>query len=175
MKPLLIGEMPSRSGDRYYAFPLSGAVAQTLCQMAGIPPQAEGTRYGKWTWALYDAFDCVNAIERHLPWDSDAAAEHLRETFARASSEYEVVVLLGRRAQSGYVRMTFPAESAVSKLGYFEWAVDLNSPTARRQVVVIPHPSSLNRAYNSQHARWRAGIELQAAITMAKQMHETRL
>jgi uracil-DNA glycosylase len=170
MKPLLVGEMPTRSTDAHWAQPLSGAVARSLCRMAEL-----NSIEGSWSRALYDAFDAVNAIERHGRWDSEAAAAHLRETFARASAEYEVVVLLGRRAQSGYVRMTFPAESAVSKLGYFEWTVDVNSPTGRRQVVVIPHPSSLNRLYNSQYARWRAGIELQAAITMAKQMHETRL
>jgi uracil-DNA glycosylase len=178
VKPLLIGEMPSRSGDRYHAFPLSGAVAQTLCQLAGIPPQEGGTRYGRWTWALYDAFDAVNAIKRHGPWNSDAAAANLRKA---VESDREVVVLLGRRPQSAYARMTFPAESPVARhengasVGYFDWIVDTNSPTGRRQVVVIPHPSSLNRVYNSQHARWRAGIELQAAIIMAKQMHETRL
>jgi hypothetical protein len=175
VNPLLIGEMPSRTGDRYHWFPLSGAVAQTLCQLAGIPPHEEGSRYGRWTWALYEVFDCVNAIERHGPWDSDVAAAHLRKTFSEAEGEYEVVVLLGRRAQSGYVRMSYPAESPVSKLKYFEWTIDTNSPTGRRQVVVIPHPSALNRTYNDKHMRWRAGLELQAAITMAKQMHETRL
>jgi hypothetical protein len=44
MLPLLVGEQPSRTGDRFHEFPLSGAVAQTLCQMAGIPPDSEGTR-----------------------------------------------------------------------------------------------------------------------------------
>jgi hypothetical protein len=41
-KPLLIGEAPSRSGDRYWMFQLSGAVAQTLCELAGIPPHPSG-------------------------------------------------------------------------------------------------------------------------------------
>jgi hypothetical protein len=63
-KPLLIGEAPSKSGDRYWMFPLSGAVAQTLCEMAGISPQPGGSRYGRWTWALYDHFECENLIER---------------------------------------------------------------------------------------------------------------
>jgi uracil-DNA glycosylase len=181
VKALLIGEMPSRSGDRYHAFPLSGAVAQTLCQIAEIPPQNKGSRYGRWTWALYDAFDAVNAIERHSPWDSDVAAAHLREVFESSSEDYEVVVLLGRRPQSAYVRMTYPATSPVargedgSSLGFFEWVVDTNSPTGRREVVVIPHPSSLNRLYNVANTRWRAGLTLQDAIRRARQMHETRL
>jgi uracil-DNA glycosylase len=154
MKPLLIGEMPSRSGDRYRSVPLSGAVAQTLCTMAGIPPQEEGTRYGRWTWALYERFECVNAIYRHQPWDSAVAAERLREEI---EPEHEVVVLLGRRPQSAYVRMTEPAESPVSRLDFFVWVTDPNSPSARREVCVIPHPSSLNRTYNAAFMRWRAG------------------
>lgn len=46
--PLLIGENPSKSGDRYHDFPLSGAVAERLCGLAGIPPDLPGTRYGRW-------------------------------------------------------------------------------------------------------------------------------
>jgi len=181
MKPLLVGEMPSRAGDRYHAFPLSGAVAQTLCQLASIPPEPEGTRYGRWTWALYERFDCVNAVERHGEWSSYAGSERLKKVFAEASEDYEVVVLCGRRPQSAYVQMTFPAESPVARredgasLGYFEWVVDTNSPTGRREVVVVPHPSSRNRMLNSAHERWRTGLVLNEAIEKAKQLEETRL
>src|ERR1044072_108786 len=170
--------MPSRSGARYWRFPLSGAVAQTMCHLAGIPAQPEGTRYGKWTWALYERFDCVNAIERHSAWDSEKAAENLREEI---ESEREVVVLLGRRPQSAYVRMTYPADSPVARgedgasLGYFQWVVDTNSPSGRREVVVIPHPSSRNRMLNNAWERWQTGLALNAAIAKAKQLEETRL
>jgi uracil-DNA glycosylase len=172
VKPLLVGEQPSRSGDRYYMTPLSGAVAQTLCQMAGIPPQEEGSRYGVWTWALYENFSCLNAMERHQPWDSQKAAAHLREEI---ESDDEVVVLLGRRAQSAYCAMNQPAETTIAKLHFYQWRVDLSSPTARREVVVIPHPSSLNRMYENPRDRERAGKILRQAMEKAAQLYETRL
>lgn len=177
MNPLLVGESPSRSGDRYWRFPLSGAVAQTLCQFAGIPPQKGGSRYGRWTWALYDVFDCVNAVERYPvgPWPSQEAAEHLREAMQEASEPYEVVVLLGRRAQQAYVDMQAPALTPVEDAGFYRWVVDGESPTGRRHVIVLPHPSALNRVYNSAAARQKAGRYLREAITKAVELHETRL
>jgi uracil-DNA glycosylase len=172
VKPLLVGEQPSRSGDRYYMVPLSGAVAQALCQMAGIPPVTGESRYGRWTWALYEHFDCINAIERHQEWDVRHAANRLRHEI---EEDREVVVLLGNHAREAYAAMTEPAASPFDDVGFYEWAVDASSPTGRREVVVIPHPSALNRTYNKVNARWRAGLVLQAAIQKAKQMHETRL
>lgn len=173
MKALLVGEMPSRSGDRYHMFPLSGMVAQTMCQMAGIPPQEEGSRYGRWTWALYENFGCVNAVERHGKWESAVAAERLREVI---EPDREVVVLLGRRAQTAYMRMYEPASSLIAKLPYWHWRLDMLSDTGRRQVVVVPHPSTRNRLYNDHSdPRLKTGQVLREAIEKAIQLEETRL
>jgi hypothetical protein len=172
VKPLLVGEMPSRAGDRYYKDPLSGAVAQSLCQLAGIAPHPEGTRYGRWTLALYERFDTVNAIERHGPWDSRLAAKHLAD---KIDSDCEVVVLLGRRAQSAYVRMYEPATTPLAKLGYFTWRVDMVAPTARREVVVIHHPAKNARMYEHSAPREKAGKILREAIDKASALYETRL
>jgi hypothetical protein len=173
MNPLLVGEMPSRSGDRYYEFPLSGAVARTLCRMAGIPPDEESTGLAQWTWALYEHFDTINAIERHGPWDSQKAAARLREEI---SSDYEVVVLLGRRPQSAYCAMEQPIRNIMlAKLHFYEWRTDLLAPTARREVVVLPHPSALNRIYEDPRERERAGKVLREAMEKAAQLEETRL
>jgi hypothetical protein len=173
VKPLLVGEMPSRTGDRYYEFPLSGAVARTLCRMAGIPPDPESTGLAQWTWALYEHFDTVNAIERHGPWDSQKAAARLREEI---SSDYEVVVLLGRRPQSAYCSMEQPIRNIMlAKLHFYEWRTDLLAPTARREVVVLPHPSAFNRTYEDPRARERAGKILREAMEKAAQLEETRL
>lgn len=174
MKPLLVGESPSRSGDKYHAFPLSGAVAQTMCQMAGIPPEPDGTRYGKWTWALYEHFDTINAIER-FPRHGFLIAEAAARLREEIESEREVVVLLGRKVQHAYADMTAPAESLVEYVPFFHWIVDQNSPTARRQVVVMPHPSALNRMYNFPAERRKAGKVLNEAIAKAKLLHESRL
>lgn len=83
--PLLLGEAPSKQGDRYHAFPLSGRPARVLCEAAGIPPQPEGSTYGKWTWSLYEHFDCRNLIERYAdatPWRVPTARDHARAILA---------------------------------------------------------------------------------------------
>jgi hypothetical protein len=172
VKPLLVGEQPSRSGDHYWEFPLSGAVAQTLCRMAGIPPRPNESRYGRWTWALYYRFHCINLIERYRPWDAALAVEGLRDGIG---AEDEVVVLLGRKAQQAYVDMQVPGESVLDGLDFYEWVVDPASPTGRREVLVLPHPSALNIIYKERGIRSKAGRLLKEAIEKAKQMHETRL
>jgi hypothetical protein len=173
MKPLMIGEMPSRSGDRYWEFPLSGTVARTLCRMADIPFDPESDGLARWTWALYEHFDTVNAIERHGPWDSAIAAQRLRDEI---EADREVVVLLGRRPQSAYCSMQHPVRNTLlTKLPFYQWRVDMLAPTARREVVVIPHPSALNRIYEEPRERARAGKTLREAIDKAAALHETRL
>lgn len=80
-RPILLGEAPSRVGDRFHMFPLSGRPAQVLCGLAGIPPQDGGTRYGRWTWALYEHFDCRNLIDRYAdaePWSVPVARDRAR-------------------------------------------------------------------------------------------------
>jgi hypothetical protein len=77
-QPILLGEAPSKGGDRFHEFPLSGRPAKVLCDLAGIPPQPEGTQYGKWTWALYERFDCRNLIARYAdatPWRAATARD----------------------------------------------------------------------------------------------------
>lgn len=114
-RPILLGEAPSKAGDRYHHFPLSGRPARVLCELAGIPPQAEGSTYGRWTWALYDHFECSNVFDRYAqatPWSVPAARERavelLNELRLRSvDPEGEplavpapVLVCLGRKVQA---------------------------------------------------------------------------
>lgn len=123
-RPILLGEAPPRAGDPYYAFPLSGRPARVLCELAGIPPQPDGTRYGRWTWALYERFECRNLFERYAdatPWSAPKAREVARAALADAQAAAAVtagvdlatvdpaivlatsptiIVCLGRRVQS---------------------------------------------------------------------------
>jgi hypothetical protein len=88
-RPILLGEAPSRAGDRYHAFPLSGRPARVLCELAGIPPQEEGSTYGRWTWALYERFECRNLFERYAdatPWSAPRAREAARVALAAAQA-----------------------------------------------------------------------------------------
>ena len=50
----------------------------------GIPPETEGSRYGRWTWALYERFDCVNALARYPSggWNRSLAAFEIAEKYA---------------------------------------------------------------------------------------------
>jgi hypothetical protein len=137
----------------------------------GDPAGAGRVALWPWTWALYEHFDCINAIERHQEWNVRHAANRLRHEI---EEDREVVVLLGNRAE-GLCRDDRTCRFALRRRRLLRVGVDASSPTGRREVVVIPHPSALNRTYHNVHARWRAGLVLQAAIEKAKQMHETRL
>lgn len=89
-RPFLIGEAPSKRGDAYHRFPLSGPPARVLCQLAGIPPQDGGTTYGRWTWALYDHFRCRNLFDRYAdatPWSAPRARDRARALLAPLEAE----------------------------------------------------------------------------------------
>lgn len=160
---MLLGEAPSRAGDRFHMFPLSGRPARVLCELAGIPPISDGTTYGRWTWALYDRFDCTNVFERYAeatPWSAPRAAQALRD---RVEVFYcRTVVCLGRRPQ----KALYDAFRAGSPPDFHE----VGSIAGGRgvllglDVVAIPHPSGLNRALNDPAERDRCGETLRAAL-----------
>lgn len=175
MLALLVGESPSRTGDAYHHFPLSGAVAQTLCTLAGIPPKEGESRYGQWTWALYAKFDCVNTLARYPKtggWPREKAA---RSMAGLIEPWREVVVLLGRRAQTAYDDAREPAAPLLLGRELFEWITDEASPTGRREVVCLPHPSSLNRQLNDVVVRRHMSETLREAMEKASLLEETRL
>lgn len=165
--PILLGEAPSKSGDRYHMVPLSGAVAETLCKLAGIPPQAEGTRYGQWTWALYEHFECHNLIKRYPgPLGRGAAlplytARPLAVTFAE-KNEGRVIVVLGARLKSLFtiVLDNYIWHDAMVTIGTHG---EVHKTPC--QIVAIPHPSGLNRMMNDQGHRDRSGQVLREAMT----------
>jgi uracil-DNA glycosylase len=158
MSVLLLGEAPSKGGDRYHHFPLSGPPVRVLCTLAGIPPQPDGSTYGRWTWALYDHFECRNLFERYrdaTPWSAPAA--RARAVELRSGLTHDAVVLLGRRVTQA---MGCTAE-------FYEW-FDLACParTSEARAVSIPHPSGLNRVLNDPAERARCGIALREALTV---------
>jgi hypothetical protein len=156
VKPLLIGEAPSRTGDAFAMFPLSGRPAEVLCRAAGIPPQSEGTRYGRWTWALYERFTCVNLIKRYgqaYPWDASAA--RLRARALLAGRSYPVVVGLGRRV----------GKALEVTVGFGEW-----EERDGMLITTAPHPSGLSRAMNDPATRALLGGVLQDAQDRAREL-----
>lgn len=170
--PILLGEAPSRSGDQFWMFPLSGRVAESLCGMAGIPPMAGESRYGRWTWALYDHFECMNLIERYPGAQGSGASFPM--SIARAALverlpeiEGRVVVLLGARL----ARLLMPTDTSET---FYQWEVsypqsvgpdgELVYQARPTTMVAIPHPSGLNRMYNATQERERAGEVLRQAM-----------
>lgn len=167
--PILIGEAPSKSGDRYHMVPLSGRVAETLCKLAGIPPLAGESRYGQWTWALYDHFDCENLIERY-PGAQGKGASFPIEVARPLAVEMipdlkdRVVVVLGSRLKSLF---TLANDFYVWHENVVTFDRHGKVASARCQAVGIPHPSGLNRMLNDEAERDRCGEVLREAMRRA--------
>jgi uracil-DNA glycosylase len=164
-RPILVGEMPSRTGDRYWRFPLSGKVGVRLATWAGLEqlaPAPGQTFYGRRYWALRQVFDVVNVRERHDPAGGPLDAARHAALLERLRDR-PAVVLLGRAVERALELPLYrrPGEQLV-EAPLFEvvnWFEPLRSvPSA--PVVVIPHPSPLNRLYNEPGLCLRAGRTL---------------
>lgn len=164
---MLLGEAPSRGGDRYHMFPLSGPPARVLCQMAGIPPEPEGSTYGRWTWALYERFECRNVFARYAdatPWSAPRAREAVgsfrRDLYRR------VVVTLGRRVDAALCGALGvpPADEFYEVRRVSSTRAE---PDSYLTVVSMPHPSGLNRLLNDPAERERCGETLRRALELA--------
>jgi uracil-DNA glycosylase len=139
-KPLLLGEMPSAPGDRFYWAPLSGAPAARLSVWAGLEREGDEA----WYWTLTRAYDTMNARERHGPWSLPEAQGRWAEYMLKEVPEGErlTVVCLGRRAAEAIgARVAGDVEYS----GWGEW-----HEVGLLQYAIIPHPSGRNRLYNDK-------------------------
>jgi uracil-DNA glycosylase len=164
LKPLILGEAPSKSGDSYWQFPLSGEAGRRLHEMAGLRTQPGGSTYGQYYWPLQREFDLANIIERYPgPGRGSGAAFPRNQAKAglfRLITEGElpagrVVVCLGRRV----LKLLVPGE-----LPFYTW-VKINNGLV---LAGIPHPSGLTRSYNDKREWDAAGRTLRGAIQRAK-------
>lgn len=141
--PLLLGECPSKAGDRYRDFPLSGAIGKRLCEWSGIEPDLEGSRYGRYYWALRSEFDCLNTLERYTePWDAGAARERIVAYFREEDEVPPRIVCLGRRAAA--------AMGVPDREPWGAWLPRLPgiAELLGTRIAVLPHPSGRNLLYN---------------------------
>lgn len=109
--PILLGEAPSKQGDRFHHFPLSGRPARVLCEAAGIPPQPDGSTHGRWTWALYEHFECRNLIERYAdatPWRVGPARNRAAYVLGDLKRERKVTVGVDPAARAEPVTCELP-------------------------------------------------------------------
>lgn len=143
MRPLILGEAPSRSGDRYWQFPLSGAVGQRLCEWAGLEPEAGGTRYGRYYWPLNEAFELRNLLERYPGALGRGAA--LPVELARPAWDELLPSLAGRRV----VLLGSRLRALRGGQTYYDWVSIPRYADGKPLIMAaIPHPSGLNRVYN---------------------------
>ena len=166
MKPLILGEVPPRprgSAEEAAAiarlYPLSGEVGVRLCKLAGLEPDAEGSRYARYYWPLKRAYDVSNLLQT-WPGPRNAPGALFPHTLAcqavsTRASEWEgrVIVLLGSR-----LRGLFGGGAR----SHFTW---WESGGAR--LVSIPHIEVSRLLYNDIHIRARARTVLQEAKEVA--------
>jgi len=168
VKPLILGEAPSRSGDQFWRYPLSGEAGKKLCEMAGIPPLDRPTSsyYGAFYWALRSHYDVANVIQRYpgpsgrgAAFPRDLARTGLMRLRAQgALSDDRVVICLGRRVQA----LLLPGPKVPD---YYVWV----RRATGMQLVTIPHPSALNVLYNDPTHQRRAGKALRSAVKRTQQ------
>lgn len=168
MRPIIIGEGPSRSGDRYHQFPLSGQVGKRLCTWAGIEPLERNrfmtSDYARYYWALHDRFELHNFFDRFpQDWSPRVTAPMFREDWDPVLYD-RVVVLLGVRVQTVFRYAAFTRGSE-----FFRWEKCGGFEGRRCWVVTVPHPSGLNRLYNSKDVEEQTGKVLRRAMTLGEQ------
>lgn len=164
MKPLILGEAPSASGDKYWQFPMSGAVGRRLHELAGLEVDPHGTAYGRYYWPLREQFDCVNVIQRYPGKDGRGAAFPYDRALGGVAWLYQeeilcegrVIVLLGRRVMKCMLK---------GDVEFYRWC-----RTRKTGLIMagIPHPSGLTRLYNDPVEREKAGKILRGAIKRAE-------
>lgn len=151
-RPLLLGEMPSKRGDEFYMFPLSGSPATRLLKWAGIEKPRGEAAY----WTLIEHFETMNAQERYTARFDLAAARRRWTEYLLCEVPVGVpqtVVCLGRNAQ-GTIGTIRP--------GYFEW-----EEVGSLRYVSTPHPSGRNRYWNDENNVERMGLVLREALALA--------
>ncbi len=143
MKPLLVGQAPSRTSDP--ARPWSGGAGKSLADLAGMA-HAEFLRL----------VEPVNLLRR---WPGTAGKGDrfpMRSARARAKGielRGRVALLAGRKVAAAF---GLPRADRAEGMGWY--------PLRGGFVTVIPHPSGVNLWYNDADNRACLGVFLRAAL-----------
>ncbi len=148
MKPLLLGEAPGASGRT--DDPLGGRTARRLTTLAGWPAEEGADPHRA---ALIRRFELRNLLDEPPGQQSRKGARfplaEAREAAKGLDLRGRTVVVLGKRLARAL---------GLQGVDYFEWIEALGA-----HVVVIPHPSGVNRALNDPETRRVTGAILRAA------------
>lgn len=148
-KPLIIGEAPARTGDPRK--PITGACGAKLAALAGLTEGEFRRRFARMN--LLDRWPGA-APTKGARWDARAATMAARKARRRFING-RLVILLGWR-----VAATFRLTADICEYLQEYWLVR-NGHILDARVVVVPHPSGVNRWYNDAGnvARMRAFME----------------
>jgi uracil-DNA glycosylase len=127
MKPLLVGEAPSKNED--IPRPLEGRVGRRLAKFAGIT----FTEYIRLFERVNLLAERQDTAEHGFQFDMEAAKVQAR-LLRNAQPQRRVVVLLGKRVAQAFDLPLF----------YFREMREDHDYT------IIPHPSGINRWYNEE-------------------------
>jgi uracil-DNA glycosylase len=152
-RPIILGEAPGRNGDPDR--PLAGAAGKRLALMAGFHHWDELAEKYELTNLLYEyPGDAADGVGARFPADVARAAKHDLWPFLAG----RVVVLLGGRLRRLY---------KVPEM--HRWVYFRHRHVA---MVAVPHPSGLNRLYNSHDEREMTAKVLQQALSLPEQLEE---
>lgn len=132
---LLIGEAPSRTGDP--GAPLSGRIGQRLADLSGLTLD----EYLRATKRLNLFQQWHGAAGKGSAFPLDEAREAAFAVRLKHFRMGQRVLLLGKRVASAF---------GMRQPDYLKWY-----EVGGVQVAVIPHPSGINRWYNSESNRWK--------------------
>lgn len=142
--PLLLGEAPGSGGGT--RDPLGARTARRLADLAGWPPErGESDPYRA---ALARRFELRNLLARNPGKVGKGAAFPLGDARLAAAAldlDGRTVIALGKRVAAA---LGIPTD-------YFEWR-----SVRGARVVVVPHPSGINRVLNDAATREATGAIL---------------
>lgn len=141
MKPLLIGQAPSRESDGRSAFSTNGKSSSRLRRLIGRP--------------VLNAFDAVNLIDR---WPGSASIKG--DLFPIVDARKAARKLMTRDPHGVFVLVGKSVARAFGvRLDYFRW-VEMDG----RLLVTIPHPSGVSRWWNDPANERRAARFLRSLV-----------
>ena len=151
MRPLVVGEAPSRTSDP--ADPITGRCGAKIAALAGLTVDEFADRFERAN--LLDAYPGKLDGSKGTLWDPISAKKRADEIVGERFGASRYVVLLGRRVATAF---------GVGRVDYMEETAAIRGAA----VVVLPHPSGINRWYNDARNVARASAFMKRIARRSK-------